>query len=72
MDFSTWVIKVYNACDVILFATARFIGLSYEETVVVVWCIVWPLYTIFITIHWAYLIGKVKALSSHSQDSSSL
>jgi hypothetical protein len=65
MDFSTWVIKVYNACDVILFATARFINLSYEETVVVVWCIVWPLYTILITVHWAYLIGKVKALPSH-------
>jgi hypothetical protein len=60
-----WIMKVYKACDVILFATARYIGLTYHETVVWLWCVIWPLYTILITVCYFYVLGKLRATLSN-------
>ena len=38
-----WIDVIYNFCVQLLIDTARFLGISYEEINVWLFCVIWPL-----------------------------
>ena len=38
-----WIDVIYNFCVLLLIDTARFLGISYEEINVWLFCVIWPL-----------------------------
>jgi hypothetical protein len=43
-----WIDVVYNFCVQLLIDTSRFLGISYEEINVWLFCVIWPLLSLIL------------------------
>jgi hypothetical protein len=50
--------KIFDLCVTFLDNLAELLGTTYERINVWIFCIIWPLYTIFITTGFLYLLFK--------------
>lgn len=49
---------LFNACVMLLVRVSDVFGITYEETNIYLFCVVWPLLTIYQTLRIMYLKGK--------------
>jgi hypothetical protein len=54
-----WIDTVYDACIILLIEVAYVLNITYEEINVWLFCILWPILTVYQTLRIVYLKGKV-------------
>jgi hypothetical protein len=60
-SFKAWYMQVYLNIDDLFIISAKALGITYHEFVLISLCVVWPLYTIISTVYCFYLLGKLRA-----------
>ena len=59
-SFKAWYMQVYLDFDDLFIISAKALGITYHEFVLISLCVVWPLYTIISTVYCFYLLGKLR------------
>jgi len=65
MTFKQWYMQVYLDFDDLFIISAKALGITYHEFVLLSLCVIWPLYTILITVCYFYVLGKLRATLSN-------
>jgi len=58
MTFKQWYMQVYLDFDDLFIISAKALGITYHEFVLLSLCVIWPIYTIVTTSMLFYLWGK--------------
>ena len=58
--FKEWYMQVYLDFDDLFIISAKALGITYHEFVLISLCVVWPLYTIISTVCNFYLLWKLR------------
>lgn len=53
--------SLFDTCVLLLVWVSGVLGLTYEEVNIYLFCVVWPLLTVYQTLRIVYLKGKVSA-----------
>ena len=59
-SFKAWYMQVYLDFEDLFIISAKALGITYQEFVLISLCVVWPLYTIISTVYCFYLLGKLR------------
>ena len=59
-SFKAWYMQVYLDFNDLFIISAKALGITYQEFVLISLCVVWPLYTIINTVYCFYLLGKLR------------
>lgn len=57
-----WVDNLFNSCVLFLVQIASLLGVTYEELNVYLFCIAWPIITVYMMIRILYLRWKIRWL----------
>ena len=60
--------SIFDVCVLFLSNLAKFLGMTYNEVNIWIFCIIWPVFTIFLIVRVIQLKRKVNKLKSNLSD----